>query len=118
MLLSLSIRNFVIVESLELDFSPGFTVLSGETGAGKSILIDALLLALGERGEADVVREGAQRAEITAEFRPGEYVQHWLVENDLAGEDGCAGAPHDRCCPVAAKRLSTALRSRWPSCAS
>ena len=62
MLLSLSIRNFVIVEQLDLDFAPGFTVLSGETGAGKSILIDALLLALGERGDADVVREGAQRA--------------------------------------------------------
>ena len=72
MLLSLSIRNFVIVEALDLDFAPGFTVLSGETGAGKSILIDALLLALGERGDADVVREGAQRAEISAEFRPGE----------------------------------------------
>ena len=88
MLLSLSIRNFVIVESLELDFAPGFTVLSGETGAGKSILIDALLLALGERGDADVVREGAQRAEIAAEFRPGEVVQQWLARNDLAGDDG------------------------------
>jgi DNA repair protein RecN (Recombination protein N) len=88
MLLSLSIRNFVIVESLELDFAPGFTVLSGETGAGKSILIDALLLALGERGDADVVREGAQRAEIAAEFRPGEVVQEWLARNDLASDDG------------------------------
>ncbi len=88
MLLSLSIRNFVIVESLDLDFAPGFTVLSGETGAGKSILIDALLLALGERGDADVVREGAQRAEISAEFRPGEHVQHWLAQNDLASDDG------------------------------
>ncbi|MDQ3188132.1 MAG: DNA repair protein RecN [Pseudomonadota bacterium] len=88
MLLSLSIRNFVIVDSLDLDFAPGFTVLTGETGAGKSILIDALLLALGERGDADVVREGAQRAEITAEFRVSEHVQQWLQQNDLAGEDG------------------------------
>ena len=88
MLLSLSIRNFVIVESLDLDFAPGFTVLSGETGAGKSILIDALLLALGERADADVVREGMQRAEIAAEFRPGEAVQHWLAESDLASGDG------------------------------
>ena len=87
MLLALSIRNFVIVESLDLDFAPGFTVLTGETGAGKSILIDALLLALGERGDADVVREGAQRAEISAEFSATEAVQHWLAENDLAGED-------------------------------
>lgn len=88
MLLSLSIRNFVIVESLDLDFAPGFTVLSGETGAGKSILIDALLLALGERGDADVVREGTQRAEISAEFRPGAQVQNWLMENELASDDG------------------------------
>ena len=88
MLLSLSIRNFVIVEALDLDFAPGFTVLSGETGAGKSILIDALLLALGERGDADVVREGTQRAEISAEFRAGTHVQHWLLQNDLASDDG------------------------------
>ena len=88
MLLSLSIRNFVIVESLDLDFAPGFTVLSGETGAGKSILIDALLLALGERGDSDVVREGAPRAEISAEFHPGEHVQGWLMQNELASDDG------------------------------
>lgn len=88
MLLSLSIRNFVIVELLDLDFSPGFTVLTGETGAGKSILIDALLLALGERADADVVREGAQRAEITAEFRPGACVQQWLRDHELEGDDG------------------------------
>jgi len=78
MLQSLAIRNFVIVESLELDFAPGFTVLTGETGAGKSILIDALLLALGERGDADVVREGAPRAEISAGFRAGPAVVEWL----------------------------------------
>ncbi len=88
MLLSLSIRNFVIVESLEMDFAAGFTVLTGETGAGKSILIDALLLALGERGDSDVVREGAQRAEISAEFRPGETVQEWLLQNELASDEG------------------------------
>src|SRR4029453_18981145 len=88
MLLSLSIRNFVIVEALDLDFASGFTVLSGETGAGKSILIDALLLALGERGDADVVREGAQRAEISAEFQPGEHVQRWLAQSDLASDNG------------------------------
>ncbi len=88
MLLSLSIRNFVIVESLDLDFGPGFTVLTGETGAGKSILIDALLLALGERGDSDVVREGAPRAEITAEFQPGEHVRDWLTASELADGDG------------------------------
>lgn len=87
MLLTLSIRNFVIVESLELEFAPGFTVLTGETGAGKSILIDALLLALGERGDADVVREGATRAEIAAEFRPKADVAAWLGEQALEADD-------------------------------
>jgi len=88
MLLSLAIRNFVIVESLELDFAPGFTVLTGETGAGKSILIDALLLALGERADADVVREGAPRAEISAEFGAGPAVVGWMQSQDVgdAGE--------------------------------
>ena len=87
MLLSLAIRNFVIVESLELDFAPGFTVLTGETGAGKSILIDALLLALGERADADVVREGSARAEISAEFRAGPDVAEWLRAQALEGSD-------------------------------
>jgi DNA repair protein RecN (Recombination protein N) len=87
MLLTLSIRNFVIVESLEIEFAPGFTVLTGETGAGKSILIDALLLALGERGDADVVREGATRAEIAAEFRPEAGVAAWLGEQALEADD-------------------------------
>src|SRR5512139_3113947 len=87
MLLSLAIRNFVIVESLELDFAPGFTVLTGETGAGKSILIDALLLALGERADADVVREGSARAEISAEFRAGPDVAAWLRAQEVDGSD-------------------------------
>lgn len=86
MLLSLSIRNFVIVDALDLEFAPGFTVLTGETGAGKSILIDALLLALGERADAGVVREGAQRADVGAEFRAGAAVAEWLAANELAGE--------------------------------
>jgi DNA repair protein RecN (Recombination protein N) len=87
MLVSLSIRNFVIVDELQLEFAPGFTVLTGETGAGKSILIDALLLALGERGEADIVREGAARADIAAEFRPTAEVGRWLAENELTADE-------------------------------
>ncbi len=88
MLLGLSVRNFVIVDAVDLEFAPGFTVLTGETGAGKSILIDALLLALGERADADVVREGAARADIGAEFRASDAVSAWLTDNELAAEDG------------------------------
>lgn len=86
MLLSLSIRNFVIVDALTLDFAPGFSVLTGETGAGKSILIDALQLALGERADADVLREGASRAEISAEFRLHDAARAWIETSDLAGD--------------------------------
>ena len=88
MLKFLSIRDFVIVSSLELDFSSGFTALTGETGAGKSILIDALSLALGERGDATMVRTGCERAEISAEFDVDQAMQTWLEEQDLAGDDG------------------------------
>jgi DNA repair protein RecN (Recombination protein N) len=88
MLKFLGIRDFVIVSSLELDFSAGFTALTGETGAGKSILIDALSLALGERGDATMVRNGCERAEIAAEFDivalPN--LQAWLREQELEGD--------------------------------
>ncbi len=83
MLRNLHIRDFVIVERAEIDFGPGFTVFSGETGAGKSILVDALALTLGERADATVVREGAERADITAEFDPPEHLRAWLQERDL-----------------------------------
>jgi DNA repair protein RecN (Recombination protein N) len=88
MLRTLSIRDFVIVDALELEFARGFTVFTGETGAGKSILIDALALALGERGDASVVREGAAKADITAEFEIGEAARAWLSEHEFAEEDG------------------------------
>ena len=90
MLLSLAIRDFVIVDRLELEFSTGFTVLTGETGAGKSILIDALALVLGERGDAGVLRAGCERAELSAEFEIGKIpqLQAWLEENGLADEPG------------------------------
>jgi DNA repair protein RecN (Recombination protein N) len=78
MLKELFIRDYIIVESLELSFESGFTVFTGETGAGKSILIDALGLVLGARAETDVVRSGATRAEISATFAPPELSNHWL----------------------------------------
>lgn len=90
MLKFLGIRDFVIVSSLELDFSAGFTALTGETGAGKSILIDALSLALGERGDAAMVRNGCERAEIAAEFDVSTMpqMQAWLRGQELEGDAG------------------------------
>ncbi|HSQ04505.1 MAG TPA: AAA family ATPase, partial [Burkholderiales bacterium] len=89
MLRNLSIRDYVIVERLDLDFGAGFTVLTGETGAGKSILIDALALLLGERSDTLVIRQGAERTELTAEFDTGDApaVAGWLVDNGLEAED-------------------------------
>ncbi|HSS47276.1 MAG TPA: AAA family ATPase, partial [Burkholderiales bacterium] len=90
MLQFLGVRDFVIVDSMELEFKSGFTVLTGETGAGKSILIDALALTLGERADGAVVRQGSTRAEITAEFdiTKQSKLSAWLRENDLEGDAG------------------------------
>ena len=77
---SISLRDFVIVRALDLDLAHGFTVLTGETGAGKSILIDALQLALGARADAGVVREGAKRCDISAEFDSPAGLATWLDE--------------------------------------
>ncbi|HRO58969.1 MAG TPA: AAA family ATPase, partial [Burkholderiaceae bacterium] len=88
MLLSLCLRDFVIVDEAELEFDAGFTVLSGETGAGKSILLDALALAMGGRADAGVVREGAPRADIVATFRTTPALDTWLGERELIGDPG------------------------------
>ncbi|WP_174549024.1 DNA repair protein RecN [Roseateles chitosanitabidus] len=91
MLRRLALKDFVIVPALELDFAAGFSALTGETGAGKSILIDALQLALGSRGDAAVVREGAPRAEIAAEFDRPAALAPWLEEAGFeASSDGAA----------------------------
>ncbi|HEU4460791.1 MAG TPA: DNA repair protein RecN [Methylibium sp.] len=92
MLRRIALRDFVIVESLDLDWHAGFTALTGETGAGKSILIDALQLALGQRADAAVVREGAVRAEIAAEFDAPASLQAWLADAGFTEPDETADA--------------------------
>jgi len=87
MLRTLSIRDFVIVDAIELEFASGFSVFTGETGAGKSILIDALALALGGRGDASVVREGATRADITADFAIVPNALAWLEAGGFQVEE-------------------------------
>lgn len=86
MLRTLRARDFVIVDSLELDFPSGFSVLTGETGAGKSILIDALQLTLGGRGDAGMIREGAARTDISAEFSQDSDIVKWLEDNGIEPE--------------------------------
>lgn len=88
MLQWLRLKDFVIVESAEIEFGPGFSVLTGETGAGKSILLDAMGLVLGARGDATMVREGADRADISALFGIDERLETLLREHDLAGDPG------------------------------
>ncbi|MDP1686346.1 AAA family ATPase, partial [Hydrogenophaga sp.] len=83
----IALRDFVIVQSLDLELDRGFGVLTGETGAGKSILIDALQLALGARAESGAVREGAARCEIAAEFDAPASVTPWLEEQGFPVED-------------------------------
>jgi DNA repair protein RecN (Recombination protein N) len=84
----IALRDFVIVRELELDLADGFSVLTGETGAGKSILIDALQLALGARADVVVVREGAARADITVEFDTPAGLAPWLDEAGFESDDG------------------------------
>jgi DNA repair protein RecN (Recombination protein N) len=88
MLRTLRLRDIVLVEAAEIEFGPGFNVLSGETGAGKSILLDALGLALGHRADAKLVREGCARADVVAEFASHEALDAWLEEREIAGDPG------------------------------
>ena len=91
MLTQLAIQNFAIVRFLELDLRPGMTCITGETGAGKSIAIDALGLCLGERAEASMVRPGAEKAELTARFtlENNPQARQWLEQNELAMDEEC-----------------------------
>ena len=90
MLIHLQIRDFAIIDSVELELSSGLTALTGETGAGKSIIVDAVMLAIGGRASAEMLRHGAERAEITATFdvKGDRRVRRWLDEQSLADEGG------------------------------
>ena len=91
MLREIRIRNFAIIESLDLELTPGFNVFTGETGAGKSIILDALSIVLGEKSDTSFVREGTQRASIEAVFDYGdrrEEITEVLERDDLLPDDG------------------------------
>jgi DNA repair protein RecN (Recombination protein N) len=89
MLSRLSIRDIVLIERLDLDFGSGLSVLTGETGAGKSILLDALSLALGARGDASLVRHGAAQGQVSAVFDvPGNHPARDLLEANAFETDG------------------------------
>ena len=104
MLCQLSINNFAIVRFLELDFKAGMTSITGETGAGKSIAIDALGLCLGNRADANTVRPGASKAEVSARFTLDDvpFAKRWLEDNDLDVEEEC----------ILRRTISTGGRSR------
>ena len=86
MLTTLTVKHFTLVESLEVDFGAGMTALTGETGAGKSLVLDALAMALGDRADTDRIRQGQERAEVSALFDLTEIAaaRQWLVDNDFA----------------------------------
>ncbi|MEX9785854.1 DNA repair protein RecN [Providencia manganoxydans] len=91
MLTQLTINNFAIVRDLEIDFRSGMTTITGETGAGKSIAIDALGLCLGNRGDANMVRPGAQRADLCARFSliDADSAAKWLIDHELDNHNEC-----------------------------
>nr|WP_232220345.1 AAA family ATPase [Legionella tunisiensis] len=90
MLTTLRVENFAIVKQLELDFANGMTAFTGETGAGKSIMIDALMLALGGRADASVIRTGEEKCDISAcfHFEADSEPARWLVEQDISCDEG------------------------------
>ena len=96
MIQHLSIKNYATVEHLEIEFSPNLTAISGETGAGKSIILGGLSLALGDRADKGIVRFGNNKTEITAVFDVSEIAEsrHWLIKNELIDSD------NPECCVV------------------
>jgi len=90
MLEELTIRNYALIDQLYVNFEPGLNILSGETGAGKSIVVGALGLLLGDKGEAGAIRSGSEQAEVTGLIRVDAHpeAQQWLEARDLQPEDG------------------------------
>src|SRR5690606_28694539 len=91
LLLSLTIHNFTLVEQLHMDFQPGMTAITGETGAGKSLVLDALGMALGDRGDTGRIRTDKDKLDVTAIFAIGNNSQarQWLDDNELLDGDEC-----------------------------
>ena len=91
MLLSITINNYTLVEALEIEFSKGTTAITGETGAGKSLILDALSMALGDRADSSTIRQGKDRAQITASFDVSAIpeAKRWLDSHDFTAEDEC-----------------------------
>src|SRR5258705_7230695 len=89
MLARLSIRDIILIDRLDIEFTSGLSVLTGETGAGKSILLDAFALALGARGDVTLVRQGAEQGQVTASFElpAGHPVRALMAANDIPAED-------------------------------
>ena len=87
MIRSLFIRDFLLIDEVTIDFESGFTVITGETGAGKSLIVDTLSLALGARADTAIIRSGSNKSEITAVFSNAEAVNEWLNHHDLSDED-------------------------------
>ena len=87
MLQSIHIKNIVLIDNLELEFKPGYTALTGETGAGKSIILSALGLVLGKKVDASILRFGAEFGEVTAEFAPGKQVKELLEQNEIESDE-------------------------------
>lgn len=104
LLLSLTVNNVTLVQHLQVDFHPGMTAITGETGAGKSLVLDALGLALGDRGDTGRIRQGSDKLDVTAIFAVGTNAEatRWLRDNDLADGDEC----------ILRRTLSTEGRSR------
>ena len=87
MIRSLFIRDYLLIDEVTIDFESGFTVITGETGAGKSLIVDTLSLVLGARADTGIIRPGCNKSEITAVFSKSETVQQWLLDRDLSDDD-------------------------------